>query len=658
MDSDKPDKPLILAPAGDKASFLAALAAGADAVYCGLKQFSARMAAINFSMGELKVLTTLAHEKGAKVFVTLNTLLKPDELDPAARLLWQLGREAAPDGIIVQDLALLMIADQVGFAGQRYLSTLANLSVAGALGAARRRLNIDGVVLPRELTIDEIKMVAAQCPPDLKLEVFVHGALCYGVSGRCYWSSYLGGKSSLRGRCVQPCRRRYTVQGAQNRFFSCRDLCLDVLARLLLNVPQIGAWKIEGRKKGPHYVFHTVSAYRLLRDHGGERDVKKEALALLSMAMGRECTHYNFLSHRRWNPVDGSHASGSGLQIGSIQGTALKPFLTPKTALFPGDMLRLGYEDDKGHAVVRVKRAVPRKGRFFLRPAGRGKQTRGRPVFLIDRLEPHLAQEMTALEKQLRWTDGEAARPPQQVIRRPKAGRKKMRPFEMPVWRYVGHGDRQAFAGLWLSARTAAERPPAALQKVWWWLPPVVWPETEDAVAALVGTVIKNGAVRFVLNAPWQTALFPSPGRFHCWAGPFCNASNPMTIDVLRQMGFEGVIVGPELGAADYLVLPRQSPLPLGIVLSGNWPLCVSRIAPTEVAAGRSFTSPKGEVAYRMQYDGDSWIYPNWRLDLTSHREELAKAGYACFVHLEEPLPDNIAFKNRPGLWNWSLGLK
>ncbi|PQP33441.1 peptidase U32, partial [Desulfobacteraceae bacterium SEEP-SAG9] len=85
----------------------------------------------------------------------------------------------------------------------------------------RKNLGVDHVVLPRELDIDEIKTLAQACPKSLGLEVFVHGALCYGVSGRCYWSSFLGGKSGLRGRCVQPCRRNYTHSGQLHRFFSC-----------------------------------------------------------------------------------------------------------------------------------------------------------------------------------------------------------------------------------------------------------------------------------------------------------------------------------------------------------------------------------------------------------------------------------------------------
>ena len=201
--------PAILAPAGSKPSFMAALAAAAEAVYCGLKQFSARMEAKNFTLEELRGLVELAHARGTRVYVTVNTLIKPDELDAVGRLLDQLNRHVRPDAVIVQDLGMAQLVRQSGFAGEVHWSTLSNVSFPAALRLIQEKLPVNSLVLPRELTIDEIKAAAAASPPGLNLEVFVHGALCYGVSGRCYWSSFLGGRSGLRGRCAQPCRRVY-----------------------------------------------------------------------------------------------------------------------------------------------------------------------------------------------------------------------------------------------------------------------------------------------------------------------------------------------------------------------------------------------------------------------------------------------------------------
>ena len=182
---------------------------------------------------------------------------------------------------------MLTLAKQVGFTGEIHLSTLANVSHPAGLEIAKK-LGAHRVVVPRELNLDEVKAMAEACPKGLDLEIFVHGALCHCVSGRCYWSSYLGGKSGLRGRCVQPCRRLYR-QEKENpaRLFSCTDLSLDLLTKPLLEMPKVAAWKIEGRKKGPHYVFYTVKAYQILRDNPKDAKAKKMAMDLLEQALGR-----------------------------------------------------------------------------------------------------------------------------------------------------------------------------------------------------------------------------------------------------------------------------------------------------------------------------------------------------------------------------------
>jgi putative protease len=361
-------RPAILAPAGNRAAFLAALAAGADAIYCGLKRMSARMEAKNFSIAELAQLTQLAHDRKVNVYVTVNALVKPDELDRAGRLIDRLQRHVHPDALIVQDLGVVALARQVGFDGEIHLSTLANVSFPKALGFIGRTLAANRVVIPRELSIDEIKAMAAACPKALGLETFIHGALCYGVSGRCYWSSYMGGKSGLRGRCVQPCRRHYRQGGRDGRkgkivrIFSCQDFSVDVLVKILWQVKQVLAWKIEGRKKGPHYVYYTVTAYRMLRDQGNDARIKRDALDLLAQSLGREGTHYRFLPQRSQKPIDTRRQTASGLFMGKVQGPAKNPWVVVRQALLPGDVLRVGYEDEAGHAICRVTRHVPKRG--------------------------------------------------------------------------------------------------------------------------------------------------------------------------------------------------------------------------------------------------------------------------------------------------------
>jgi U32 family peptidase len=255
------------------------------------------------------------------VYVALNTLLKPDEIERAGELVDRLTRHVKPDALIVSDTAMISLANQAGYMGDIHLSTLSNVSYPGAMQTLRLFPKVNRVVVPREMSVDEIREMANACPEGVSLEVFVHGALCYAVSGRCYWSSYLGGKSGLRGNCVQPCRRVYTQEKMRARFFSCQDLRIDVLTKVLMTVPNISSLKIEGRKKGPHYVFYTVKAYKMLRDHPGDNNAKKSALACLEYAMGRGGTHYNFLTQRPWNPIELDSQTASGQLVGKIQGS-------------------------------------------------------------------------------------------------------------------------------------------------------------------------------------------------------------------------------------------------------------------------------------------------------------------------------------------------
>ena len=162
-----PSVPLILAPAGNRASFLAALAAGADAVYCGLKSYSARAEAKNFTIPELAALTELAHGKGMRVHTAFNAMLTTGDIERASGLMQDLVRTVRPDALIIQDLAMIELARQAGFTGEIHLSTLANAGIAKSLGWIRRHLAVDQVVVPRELDIDEIRAMAAACPEGL-----------------------------------------------------------------------------------------------------------------------------------------------------------------------------------------------------------------------------------------------------------------------------------------------------------------------------------------------------------------------------------------------------------------------------------------------------------------------------------------------------------
>ncbi len=705
--------PEILAPAGDTQSFLAALAAGADAIYVGLKHFSARMQADNFGAGELSRMVDLAHDHDTKVYVAMNTLLKPHDMESAYNLVWRLSKQVQADAIIVQDTGFIDIARQAGFEGGIYLSTLANITHPAGLVAAKK-LGANRVILPRELSIDEIRLMGEACPDGLELETFVHGALCYCVSGRCYWSSYMGGKSGLRGRCVQPCRRIYKQGGQQlarqfakaeeevskaklresrgkkfmdaqragrdggrntrpqknqrvgkehsGRYFSCLDLSLDVLAKTLLDVPKLTSWKIEGRKKGPHYVFHVVAAYKLLRDNPHDSKAKKMAEDYLEMALGRPSSKARFLPQKDIIPTDPNGSTSSGLMVGKV---AIEddgqPVLKPYRELLPQDYLRIGVEDQSWHSTLSVTRRIPKAGSLHLRLPKHKTPKAGTAVYLIDRREPELMALLKDWQKDL---DRKQGRVSAAVRSRPvftPATRTKRRPdmtlrSAMPQGRET-RGAKGGHMALWLSPK-AQELSRTIVPRVAWWLPPVLWPEEEKGMQRLVDHMIRNGATHFVCNAPWQMEFFNSQkvqeGILDIMAGPFCNVANAAHISILQEMGFSAAFVSPELPGEDLLALPEQSPLPLGIVLDGFWPVGIARFGLLGVKANEPFVSPKGEIFWARKYGPNIWLYPAWPLDLTEKRSALENAGYGQFVHIVEHPPQNLPTLRRDGLFNWN----
>ncbi|MBC2703116.1 peptidase U32 family protein [Desulfobacula sp.] len=647
------NNPKILAPAGDKNSFLAAIAAGADAIYCGLKIFSARMEAQNFSIEELTNLAKLAKSRHIDVYIAFNSIIKESEQEKVFKILSKLCRFVDFDALIVQDLAMLNLAKRAGFKKEFHLSTLGNCTFPSALKTSKQ-LGFKRVVLPREFTIDEMKRMAQNTPEDIELEVFIHGALCYSISGRCYWSSWFGGKSSLRGRCVQPCRRMYSQKDHKKRHFSCMDFSADVLVKVLKQIPQITTWKIEGRKKGPHYVYYTVKAYKLLRD---DPKKKKEALLYLDYAMGREFTHYNLLSQRIRNPLDHSSETGSGLFAGRIKNPAAPYFIT-REELFPSDLLRIGFEDDQFHTIQRVTRAVPKKGKFYLGKHSKFKIKKGASVYIIDRRGQELATVIKALDDELSGMEKALIRPVENKYKVScfrKAIKSNNKIKELTLLRGKL---RQKYAisetGVWISSQ-GYSAPPSA--RNWLWLDPVLFPDEEKICSEYIAKAIKKGAKNFVLNAFWQISLFKNPTQLNIWAGPFCNITNSMTVNLLKPYGFSGAIVSPELDQETFCSLPKTCDLPLGIVIYGNWPLGVSRIISEDLKTNQAFTSPKGETAWISKHNKNYFIFPNWYLDITSKKETLQTAGFSLFITIHETIPRGIKIKNRPGLWNWNLKL-
>lgn len=273
-------KPQLLSPAGSLEAFFAALDAGADAVYLGLPQFSARAKAKNIPWEQLPGVLSYAHNRKRQVYITINTLLKDAELSQLIDALAYL-EELQVDAIIIQDLGVWRLARHY-FPNLR-LHASTQMTVHNAAGVKQlQQQGFSRVVLARECTLEQIRAIAAAT--DLELEVFGHGALCFCFSGQCLFSSWLGGQSGNRGRCAQPCRRRYTAKDKPGYYFSPNDLStIDLVPQLCQ--AGIHSLKLEGRMKSADYVRQVVSAYRLVLDQGAEQI--PAAKQLLKESLGR-----------------------------------------------------------------------------------------------------------------------------------------------------------------------------------------------------------------------------------------------------------------------------------------------------------------------------------------------------------------------------------
>ncbi|MDR2459672.1 MAG: U32 family peptidase [Deltaproteobacteria bacterium] len=253
--------PELLAPVGTPSAFAAAAVGGADAVYVGLKRYSARKFADNFTLGELSGLINEAHKCGIKVYIALNSLVRQGDLTELYKTL--LGAaELGPDAFIVQDLGMAYLCRKLLRGIELHASTLSAVHTVDGL-MAMKRMGFKRVILPRELSFQEIEYLSSSGKIDT--EIFVHGAMCFCQSGLCTFSSYMGARSAREGACTQPCRRVYLLGEKKGTFFSPKDL--ETLANIkdLRKLP-LAAFKIEGRMKGADYVEKVTRAYRLLMD--------------------------------------------------------------------------------------------------------------------------------------------------------------------------------------------------------------------------------------------------------------------------------------------------------------------------------------------------------------------------------------------------------
>lgn len=409
----------LLAPVGSTENFHVALESGADAVYVGAPGFNARNLSRDIRLEEIGAMIDHCHDRDKKLYIAANSLVLEKEMSAVIEQLTLL-EALKPDALIVQDMGMIRLINDYFPGLPIHGSTLTTAHNSESVHVMQN-LGCDRVVLAREMTLKEIEIIAERSG-GTELEIFIHGAMCFSYSGLCMFSSYLGGKSSLRGRCVQPCRRAYKQGGRadlgasdknkrgqrpgskpgrgkggnanrrpQNKragvpsradyLFSMNDLSgLEVVPDL--REMGIASLKIEGRLRSAHYVENIVRAYRLMIDSTPENEYQslKEATKLADQAMSRKTSTGYFFTPQPAEAISHLHSGNMGLHLGRFtkaEGKGKSAFarLRLKESLAVGDRLRLHMEPGGDRLAYTLKELGSNAGKAVSRAVA-GEQVR------------------------------------------------------------------------------------------------------------------------------------------------------------------------------------------------------------------------------------------------------------------------------------------
>ncbi len=658
-------KPELLAPAGTLEVFETAVAAGADAVYIGAPFFNARELARHFTMAEVAAMIDHGHRHRVKVFLAMNSLVKEEELLQAVESLSRL-EPLEPDGLIIQDLGLFYLLKKHFPRFRVHASTLmAAHNVPAVVKLAE--LGFSRVVLPRELTLAEIAAIRAETK--VELEVFVHGAMCFSYSGLCLFSSYQGGRSGLRGRCVQPCRRRYTWQGkgrkpgASGYFFSMNDLQgLELLGDL--RRAGVDSLKIEGRMRNAAYVGNVVKAYRLVLDQPDEPAAAREALALLDQAMGRQPSRGYFPGPRPQDALNPRYSGNVGKFLGKIRSVRGKEAtLVLQVEVSQGDRLRLHQEESgdrqafslkefrvgkhqvtKARAGDTVHLTLPDTARvgdtlFQVDLAGRrGSRVTIKPEKFAARVggEKVVVRARRLLTNLFEGGKGETGgRRPESAGR---TGGRRRTPLPLWVMSEEPLVLRQTFPvaidrfvlilspeSLALFGRT--KLPAQTVRRLVWALPPLIDQERLVDYRRLIDTLIGQGFL------DWQVAHLGQLGFF---AGRDCrlygdyrlNMLNSLAARFWREQGLVGGQAAIETDRANLVnFLGHPGLAATGMTVYGYPALFTSRFTGPPLQYNQPFTSPRGENFLLRQAWGYTLALPGEPFSLLHRLPELAGLG-------------------------------
>ena len=584
----------ILAPAGNEQSLIAAVRSGADAVYLGTGAFNARRNADNFKDNALADAVNYCHGRGVKVYVTLNTLIRDEEL-PAFLTAAREVAQAGPDGVIVQDLAVVRVLKTI--CPDLPLVGSTQMSVHNAAGVkALEDLGFARVVLARELTLEEIRKIRSTT--EAELEVFIHGALCMSVSGMCYYSAMMGERSGNRGLCAQPCRLNSSCNGRPYAL-SLKDLSFITRVRDLA-AAGVCSVKIEGRMKRPEYVAAAVTAVKAALN-GEQPD-----MATLQAVFSRSGFTDGYLTGKRNVRMFGvrtvEDAAASKTVLGRLAELYRReyPGVPVDLSLTVGDdVLSLTAADEAGNvaqAAAPIRRAdmapltedIARRnlgktgGTPFTVRSCRVDLPEGLPVpgSVVNGLRREALDQLLEMRSRGNGYALHAMAAPETAPRSPGNQTLRLR-FERAEQAFFPPEAEAVILPL-----EEIERHPELLAEstpLWAELPQLVWPLEEQTVPERLLALKEKGLTDAVAGNVCELVLAQQAG-LTVHGGPTLNISNTLSLETYEAMGLADATLSFELPLKMGARLGGEKPR--GILGYGRFPIMQFRACPARGEQG------------------------------------------------------------------------
>lgn len=652
----------LLAPAGTVAAFETAVEKGADAIYIGAPVLNARALSRDFTWPEIGAMIEHAHHRQVKLFVAMNSLIREEEIPLAVKTLAKLSA-LQPDALIIQDLGLYHLAHTHFPELRLHASTL--LLAHNSMAVRKfEEMGFKRVVLARELSLPEIARIRKET--SVELEIFGHGALCFSYSGLCLFSSSLGGKSGLRGHCVQPCRRRYSWMEKRGRgqdrssggyLFSMNDLrSIELLPEIIR--AGVTSLKIEGRLRNPHYVGTVVEAYRMALDAPpGDPAALAAARELLDNSMGRKtCTGFIKTIHPR-DAITPVHSGNIGLFLGKAEKGGQKGFqLLTRGPVAKGDRLRVHLEKSGERYSFTVTNLLVR-GKEKPSVAAETRTTiecpyqvgRGDAVYLVDTKKSRVLERKKSLAlnvQQEKPLSSSQLSKVEKIIAGFSSGPVKRKKTRTPLWVKI-----DSLKNIHIRLPFKPQKTIVALNRqtlgqarhmqrdlgrlggnLVWALPPIIHEEDLPFYADAIDELSNNTAAAWQLGHISQTLFFAGREREIC-ADYTLNVLNSASLAFLLE---ENILHAQFAVETDRAALEKSAApwnlSAVGLTVFGRLPLFYSRLRAEHFSYGKPLASPRGERYELVETNNATIALPEKPFSLLADLDAFSALGLSYAV--------------------------